>query len=148
MRPLDLLQSRVSSLHHPITSQYSGHVTCIDQSEARNKVTWPVLTNQGPGNHWPLTTQRATDREINYLSIFIIKTHLRECWLFLSDLEDFVSAHSKSMPTPSKPRARSLKDIFGHNLGLNVSKIFQHSFVSTLPNSSLRSMLSQNLIPL
>ena len=29
----------------PITSQYSGHVICMDQSEASIQITWSVWTN-------------------------------------------------------------------------------------------------------
>ena len=56
-------------------------VTIISQWEASIRL-W--VTNERPGNHWPQMTRRG---EINYLSIFIIKTHRRECWLFVSDLE-------------------------------------------------------------
>ena len=47
----------------PISTQYSGHVICIDQSQASTQVMWPVLTNHRPvfrsrDQYWPVLMSR------------------------------------------------------------------------------------------
>ena len=41
----------------PITGQYSGHLTSIDQSQVSIQVTWPVLTNQSSVLLTPMLAQ-------------------------------------------------------------------------------------------
>ena len=39
---------RSRDLYWPIRGRYSGHMICIDQSEATIQVNWPLLTNKRP----------------------------------------------------------------------------------------------------
>ena len=134
MRPLDLLQSWVSS-PHPCIIQWEPSTRSRDQY-------WPIRGQETTDLWW----HDAQSGKINYLSIFIIKTRLRECWLFLPDLEHLRAP--SDVPTPSKPRARNLRNILSHNLGLNVSKYSDWALcplclthLTVTPHSRLRSML-------
>ena len=53
----------------PIRGQYSGHVICIDQSEASIQVTWSALTNQRPRQRWQLL--RRPESRIYLLLLFL-----------------------------------------------------------------------------